>query len=370
VAWSSTNALVASVSATGTVTGLAAGTTAITATSEGITGSASLAVAVTPVASVAVTLGASSLTVGQTTQAAATLRDALGGALTDRLITWSSSNTSVATVSATGLVTAVGGGTASIRATSEGVTGSASLSVTAPLPPPPPGSEPIYTPGSNGQSFFDDFERYSDAASLKGGGWAITTGADPYLEFTAGSGNGGGKALGFHWTAGNGWLGAEHAMSSQPGRVGYVSWDYRAPDFQYVGASPAQQGIKFFIVNNGTSNRITIGLNTAVDIGMVQSNGVYLWVQPTLTPWGSQLATVQRLTDGGWHRLTLRRTKESSNGAMDGALELWIDGEKLFDLQRIGTGTMSIEEIMLAGTFNGGSPKDQREWYDNVRIWY
>ena len=55
---------------------------------------------------------------------------------------------------------------------------------------------------------------------------------------------------------------------------------------------------------------------------------------------------------------------------MDGAIELWVDGEKLFDLQRIGTGVMSIEEIELAGTFNGGSPKDQRQYYDNVRIWY
>jgi hypothetical protein len=47
-----------------------------------------------------------------------------------------------------------------------------------------------------------------------------------------------------------------------------------------------------------------------------------------------------------------------------------VDGEKLFDLQRIGTGRMSIQEFMLAGTFNGGSPKDQREWYDNIRVWY
>jgi hypothetical protein len=291
--------------------------------------------------------------------------------LTGRVVTWASSNTSVATVSGAGTVTAVAAGSATITGTSENKSGTASLSVTtAPPPPPPATTEPVFVAGTNTQAFYDDFERYNDAAGLKSAGWALTTGADPYLEFTAGSGNGGGKSLGVHWTTGNGWLGGEKALSGQPGRVQYVSWDYRAPDFAYVGPDPDQQGIKFFLINNGTTNRITLGLNTAMDVGMTQSNGVYLWVQPSRTPWGSQLATIQRLTDGGWHRVTVKRTQESSYGAMDGAIELWVDGEKLFDLQRIGTGTMSIEEFEIAGTFNGGSPKDQREYYDNVRVWY
>ena len=32
--------------------------------------------------------------------------------------------------------------------------------------------------------------------------------------------------------------------------------------------------------------------------------------------------------------------------------------------------TRQAGQDLLAGTFNGGSPKDQREWYDNVRVWY
>jgi len=72
-----------------------------------------------------------SLPVKQTAQATATLRDASGNVLSGQTIAWTSSNTSVATVSASGLVTAVAAGSATIVATSGGKTGSAALTVTA-----------------------------------------------------------------------------------------------------------------------------------------------------------------------------------------------------------------------------------------------
>ena len=91
------------------------------------------------VASVVVTLAASSLQVGQTTQASAVARDGSGATVSGASITWSSSNTAVATVSTSGLVTAVASGSASITATSSGKTGSQSLTVgsgsTTPVPP-------------------------------------------------------------------------------------------------------------------------------------------------------------------------------------------------------------------------------------------
>ena len=83
----------------------------------------------TTVASVVVTLNASSLQVGQTTQASAVARDGSGAPISGASITWSSSNTAVATVSTSGLVTAVASGSASITATSSGKTGSQSLTV-------------------------------------------------------------------------------------------------------------------------------------------------------------------------------------------------------------------------------------------------
>jgi Bacterial Ig-like domain (group 2)/Bacterial Ig-like domain (group 3) len=60
-------------------------------------------------------------------------------------VTWSSSNTAQATISSTGLATAVVTGTTTIRATSGGVAGSTTLTVT-PSPPPTPTPTPTPTP--------------------------------------------------------------------------------------------------------------------------------------------------------------------------------------------------------------------------------
>ncbi len=83
------------------------------------------------VATVSVTLGSGSVGAGLTTNATAVLRDASGTVLTGRTVIWSSSPASTATVSPTGVVTAVAQGTAIVTATSEGKTGAAPLTVTA-----------------------------------------------------------------------------------------------------------------------------------------------------------------------------------------------------------------------------------------------
>jgi len=131
VGWSSGNTAVATVDANGLLTAIGAGSADVVATSEGQSGSATLTVTApsNAVASVTVTLAPSSVIVGQTSQASAVLRDGGGNIVTGRLITWSSDNTTVATVDANGLATALVAGPATITATSEGVSGSAMLTV-------------------------------------------------------------------------------------------------------------------------------------------------------------------------------------------------------------------------------------------------
>src|SRR2546423_927465 len=196
VTWASSNTVVATVSSTGLVSGLAPGVATITATSEGMSGTAAVTVTAAPVAAVSVSPGAPSvviggtaqltaaprdangnplsgrtvswatsegksgtatvtvtavpvasisvspaapsLLVGATVQLTATPKDASGTALSGRSISWATSNASAATVSANGLVTGVAAGTATITATSEGKSGTASVTVTTPTPPPPP----------------------------------------------------------------------------------------------------------------------------------------------------------------------------------------------------------------------------------------
>src|SRR6266702_4211052 len=129
VTWASSNTAVAPVTTSGLVTAIAVGSATITATSEGKTGTAAVAVANVPVASVAVTPASATLQAGQTVQLAATPKDANGNALSGRVIGWSSSNPSVATVNASGLVTGVAAGSATITAVSEGKSGGAAITV-------------------------------------------------------------------------------------------------------------------------------------------------------------------------------------------------------------------------------------------------
>jgi len=137
VTWSSSNTAVATVNNSGLVSGAAAGSATITATSEGQSGTAAITVTPAPppapVASVTVTPASASVPTGLTFQLTATLKDANGNTLTGRTVTWASSNTAVATVSGSGLVSGATVGPATITATSEAQSGTAAITVTPPV---------------------------------------------------------------------------------------------------------------------------------------------------------------------------------------------------------------------------------------------
>lgn len=128
VSWQSSDEAIATVDANGLVSGVAGGQVTITATSEGVDGTASVEVA-DPVATVDVSPDPLTLAVLETHQMSATLKDAGGHTLTNRPITWRSEDTAIATVDASGIVTAKDAGVVNITATAEGVTGSAQVTV-------------------------------------------------------------------------------------------------------------------------------------------------------------------------------------------------------------------------------------------------
>lgn len=140
VAWQSSNSAVAAVAQTGDITAIAAGTAMISATSEGKSAASAITVvapAPVPVASVSVSPATASLQVGGTLQLSAVTRDANNNVLTGRTVSWSSNNTGIATVSASGFVTAVAAGSVTATALSEGQSGNATITVTVPPPPAP-----------------------------------------------------------------------------------------------------------------------------------------------------------------------------------------------------------------------------------------
>src|SRR5436309_775715 len=132
ITWQSSNSAIASVNGSGLVSGVAAGgPVTLTATSEGQSGTASVTVTLAPVAAVTVTPSSGTVAIGQTVQLTATPRDASGNPLTGRAISWQSSNSAIASVNGSGLVSGVAaGGPVTITATSEGQSGTAAVTVT------------------------------------------------------------------------------------------------------------------------------------------------------------------------------------------------------------------------------------------------
>lgn len=132
--WSSSDNALATVDASGVVTGVAVGIVEIRArgTNSGAVGVADVTITEQLVHRVSVDPQSATLEVAQTLPLAAMSTEPAD------TFTWRSSNTAVATVSATGLVTAVGAGSASITATGSNSGAEDSASITVSLDNTPP----------------------------------------------------------------------------------------------------------------------------------------------------------------------------------------------------------------------------------------
>ena len=126
VTWSSGDESVATVSAQGLVTAVANGIAQITARAGSASKSVTVTVSQTPGQMTVEPSMVTLMSIGETVQLAATILDQNGQPVAGAVVTWSSGDESVATVSAQGLVTAVANGIAQITARA----GSASKSVT------------------------------------------------------------------------------------------------------------------------------------------------------------------------------------------------------------------------------------------------
>jgi len=130
ISFSSSNPAVATVSPVGVVIGVAVGGATISASANGK--SASTEVTVTPEAAATVTVTPSTLVLRKTNtrQLTAVARNAQNVEVKGRTFRWTTSNPAVATVDQTGLVTAVGVGTANIAAETNQVLGGSVVTVT------------------------------------------------------------------------------------------------------------------------------------------------------------------------------------------------------------------------------------------------
>jgi uncharacterized protein YjdB len=230
ITWSTSSATVATVTQAGVVTGVGPGTATITATSEGKSGTATVTVTAVPVATVTVAPGTLPLQVGQTGTLSATTRDAANNVLTGREVTWTSSNTGVATVAPNGTVTAVAPGTATITAASEGKTGTATVTVSA---------VPVATVSVSPQTV------------------SLTTGGTQQVTATPRDAQGNALARPVTWQTGNAnvatvsqaglitavGVGTTNVTATSEGRVGTVSVTVTAPPVGSVTVTPSSASV-------------------------------------------------------------------------------------------------------------------------------
>ena len=163
VAWSSSDAAVATVTSGGLVRGSSAGSATITATAGQASGTAAVTVSPPPPepTTVSVTPAEVGLAAGDSVQLAAEVRDQNEEVMTDATVAWSSSDTAVATVTSGGLVRGSSAGSATITATAGQASGTAAVTVSA-APAGPEVAAPVPTQAADDvTSLFSD--AYDDA---------------------------------------------------------------------------------------------------------------------------------------------------------------------------------------------------------------
>ncbi len=132
VSYRSNEPAIATLDTLGQVHGLSLGSVLLTATVEGKSGSATFKV-ISAVDRVAVAPLTADIPLGSSRQLAANVLDRSGNAIAGRPVTWSSSNSAIATVSITGLVSAVALGRATITASVESKQGTSTIDVVDPV---------------------------------------------------------------------------------------------------------------------------------------------------------------------------------------------------------------------------------------------
>ena len=127
--WTSSAPNIVSVSSSGRATGLAPGSAIITAQAGNLAASTNIAVRQVPVASIQIKPLAPPLEVGATSRMQCLIRDAKGRDLAGREVFWASSDPRVASVNAAGELTGNAVGKATVGATSESITATATVEV-------------------------------------------------------------------------------------------------------------------------------------------------------------------------------------------------------------------------------------------------
>ena len=176
--WAATTQSVATVNTSGLAQAVAAGSTKVTATVSGMSGSATLTVAPS-LSSITVSPANPSAAIGATQQFSATAKYSDGSTgNVSSTVTWTSATTSVATISSSGLATAVATGSSVITAAIGGISGTSSLTVT------PQVASIAITPATVG-TYVGDTDQFTATATYSNGSTGNVTSTATWTSATS-----------------------------------------------------------------------------------------------------------------------------------------------------------------------------------------
>jgi len=393
--WKSSNTSAATVSTSGVVTGAAAGTATITVTIGGksATASATVTSSAPTVATVTVSPSSSTIQAGNQVQLTATDKTSSGTVVSGQAVTWSSSNTGVATVASNGIVTAVTAGGATITATSDGVQGTATLTVSAAT-----GGGPYHEPSGMTAQINTGPISTQPAQQINGVyNWTMGTIPAQWTNYSPATMSGTGEWAGNISSVPGGTglrftYGPSLAGGNSPVRIGtsipnhgsgdlYVRWNFRlSPNWTLSEAS----GLKLMEPRtvNSTENHVI-----AVNSDGQSTNGSNMWLGVLLQfatgsgtqginvpgnsegqapvpsqAFSSAVANVGGAARGTWHMMEAYFQHESSAGANNGQLTLWVDGTQVFQsssLHFFESGeSMGWNFLMFDPTYGGDKATD------------
>jgi hypothetical protein len=419
VTWTTSNQSVASVNSGGVVTGASAGSATITATCQGKSGTSTITVTAVPppapvVTTVTVSPSSASIAVGATVSLQATVKDQNGNVMTGQAVTWSTSNSAIASVNASGVVTGASAGTATITATSSGKSGTSALTVTAPPPPPPP-------PGGGTILFQEPFEGSGFSA-----GWYDNTSV--LMSSTEHAANSTASAQ-YHFLAGatTPTTGGAQRHKFAPSNSVYIRYNVKYTS-NWVGSGQLYHPHEIYVMStmdgdydgpsdawmtlylehsyqNGGKPRLMMQDNKAVNTsygtppidltnvtedrstgscnGMIETNMSHECFQQGY--WFNDKSIIGPVVlqpspgvgyKADWNLVEAYfqlNTISNGKGQADGVMQYWFNGQLIIDrhdiVYRTATrATLQLNKFLLAPYIGDGSPVDQSMFIDNLVV--
>ena len=264
-----------------------------------------------PVASVEVAPSSATIAVNATVQLAATPKDANGSPLSGRTITWTTGSATIATVSASGLVSGVGAGSATISASAEGQSGTSAITVTSGTP----GGSVVFVGAGDISDCGNDNDE-ATAQLLDGiAGTVYTLGDNVYSS---------GTATEFSQCYDPTWGRHKARTKPAPGNHDYNT-SGASGYYGYFGTLAGPTGRGYYSFDLGDWHIVSLNSEVSMSAGSAQET----WLRADLA------ASIKQCTCAYWHKP--RFSSGTDHGSLNSAEPLW---QALYDFHA---------EIVLAG---------------------